>query len=120
MSLFIYVLGVFFVVAVMLSSYFLGSKGHDLGRNLPYEAGIKAFGSVNIRFFAQYFLVAILFVIFDLESVFLYVWSSSIREVGWPGFLQMSFFIIMLLLALGYALSNGVFLFFKKPSREFS
>lgn len=115
MSLTIYILGVFIVVLVMLSSYFLGSRGQNKGRAYPYESGVKSYGSANVRFFTHYFLVAILFVIFDLESVFLYLWSSSIREVGWWGFFLVIFFIAMLLLALSYAFSLGVLSFYKKP-----
>jgi len=108
MSLAIYVVGVALVVTVMLSSYFLGERGRDHARNTVYESGIKAFGSARLKFFAHYFLLAILFVIFDLESVFLYLWSSSIRELGWPAFWQMLFFVGMLLLALLYAMRAGV------------
>lgn len=108
MSLFIYVIGVLIVVTVMLSSYFLGGRS-KIGRKIePYESGAKAFGTANVRFFAQYFLIAVLFVIFDLESVFLYVWSSSIKALGFRGLFQMLFFIGMLLLALVYAVSLGV------------
>lgn len=108
MSLAIYVGGVFFVVVVMLSSYFLGGRGAGRARCYPYESGIKAMGTTQVRFFAHYFLVAILFVIFDMESVLLYVWSSVVRETGWLGFFQVTFFVGMLLLALVYAISQGV------------
>ncbi|HXW52671.1 MAG TPA: NADH-quinone oxidoreductase subunit A [Myxococcota bacterium] len=118
MSLAIYILGVFAVVAVMLSSYFLGERGKNHGRDRPYESGIKSYGSTRLKFFTQYFLLAILFVIFDLESVFLYLWSSAIRAVGWPGFLQMSFFIGMLLLALLYAFRAGVLNLLPRSSKK--
>lgn len=107
MSLAIYFFLVLTVVLVMLSSYFLGERGQGPGRNQPYESGIKGYQGTGVRFFAHYFLLAILFVIFDVESVFLYIWSASIREVGLTGFFAMLFFIGMLVLALLYAIRLG-------------
>ena len=117
MAVAIYFAGVCIVVLVMLSSYFLGSQSHNRGKNFPYESGIKSFGSSRVRFFLHYFLVAILFVIFDVESVFLYIWSSSIRAIGGIGFFQVLFFVGMILLGLVYAFSMGVLTFFPKPSK---
>lgn len=116
MAVAIYVIGVVIVVAVMLSSYFLGSRGKDQSRYFPYESGVKALNPLPSRFFVHYFLVAITFVIFDLESVFLYVWASSVRVLGWTGFFQVVFFVVMLLLALAYALHMGIFKFFSLSS----
>lgn len=116
MAVAIYVIGVLIVVTVMLLSYFLGARGRDQGRFFPYESGIKALNPLPSRFFVHYFLVAISFVIFDIESVFLYVWASSVREVGWTGFFQVLFFVGMLLLALVYALHMGILRFFAKSS----
>lgn len=116
MAVAIYVVGVIIVIAVMLSSYFLGSRGHDKSRYYPYESGVKALGPLPSRFFVHYFLVCITFVVFDLESVFLYLWSSSVRAIGWTGFFQVVFFSAMLLLALAYAVHMGIFELFAKPS----
>ena len=116
MAVAVYVIGVVIVVAVMLSSYFLGSRGRDRARHYPYESGVKSLSPLPSRFFVHYFLVAITFVIFDLESVFLYVWASSVRALGWTGFFQVIFFVAMLLLALAYALHMGIFSFFAKSS----
>lgn len=118
MSLAIYLVGVFGVVTVMLSSYFLGARGQGHGRSFPYESGVKAVGDTQVRFFTHYFLVAILFVIFDMESVILYVWSSVVREAGWLGFFQITFFIGMLLLALAYAISLGVLRMLPKSTKS--
>lgn len=116
MAVAIYAIGVVCVVSVMLSSYFLGGRGKDRSRHYPYESGVKAYHALPSRFFVHYFLVAITFVIFDLESVFLYVWASAVRSLGWTGFLQVLFFVVMLLLALIYALHMGIFQFFAKSS----
>lgn len=118
MALGIYVIGVAIVVTVMLSSYFLGARGKGHCREHPYESGVKSSGDGDSRFFAHYFLVAILFVIFDLESVFLYVWASVVREASWAGLLQITFFIAMLVLGLIYAISMGILRVFKPYKRE--
>lgn len=118
MSLSLYIFGVFVVVTVMLSSYFLGEKslGHD--RAGIYESGIKGFGSIRLPFYAHYFLLAILFVIFDMESAFLYLWSASVRELGWPGFFKAVFFMGMLVLGLVYAIRVGVLELLTSPKKE--
>lgn len=118
MALALYVVGVSIVVLVMLGSAFLGGRGSDRSRNFPYEAGVKAFHALPSRFFVHYFLVGITFVVFDLESVFLYIWSSSVRVLGWVGFFQVLFFVIMLLLALAYALHMKIFNFFAPSSTQ--
>ncbi len=118
MAVAIYVVGVVIVVAVMLSSYYLGARGHDRTRHLPYESGVKGVHALPSRFFVHYFLVAITFVIFDLESVFLYVWASTVRTLGWTGFFQVVFFVAMLLLALAYAFHMGIFNFFAESSES--
>ncbi len=118
MAIAIYTIGVVIVISVMLSSYFLGSRGKDRSRHYPYESGVKSFHLMPSRFFVHYFIVAITFVVFDLESVFLYVWASAVRSLGWVGFLQIAFFVVMLLLALAYALHMGIFKFFASSDHE--
>lgn len=107
MAVAVYAFGIFIVVTVMLLSYFLGPRGFDKARGLPYESGVASFGFLPDRFFVHYFMVAVAFVIFDLESVFLYVWASAIHDVGWSGLIKVGIFIGMLLLGLFYALSLG-------------
>jgi NADH-quinone oxidoreductase subunit A len=120
MALAIYVIGVIAVVAVMLLSYFLGSRGHNPARFYPYESGIEGFHALPSRFFVHYFLVAITFVIFDLESAFLYIWSSSVKALGWIGFWQICIFAFMLMLSLAYAFHMGIFSFFASGAKDYS
>jgi NADH-quinone oxidoreductase subunit A len=101
---------VLIVVGVMLGMPALLGERHgrkhsrrtELGTNEPYESGIRPTGSAQIRLPIQYYLVAMLFVIFDLESVFLYAWAVAVRETGWPGFIEASIFVAVLLAALAY------------------
>jgi NADH-quinone oxidoreductase subunit A len=117
MSFAIYFIGVFAVVLVMLSSYFLGERKTSPKKVTPYEGGIVATGSTRVHFFAQYFLVAILFVAFDVESVFVYLWATSLKVLGPSGFFAMAFFIAVLTLSLVYAFSMGVLNLGPRPRR---
>jgi NADH-quinone oxidoreductase subunit A len=101
---------VLIVVSVMLGLPALLGERHgrkpgrrsEPGTHEPYESGIRPTGSAQIRLPIQYYLVAMLFVIFDLESVFLYAWAVAVRETGWPGFIEAAIFVTVLLAALAY------------------
>jgi NADH-quinone oxidoreductase subunit A len=68
----------------------------------PYESGIRPTGTAQIRLPIQYYLIAMFFVIFDLEAVFLYAWAVAVREAGWLGFIEATVFVSILLAALVY------------------
>ncbi|WWO97231.1 MAG: NADH-quinone oxidoreductase subunit A [Candidatus Dasytiphilus stammeri] len=90
---------------ILLLSWILGGKStNSRNKNLPFESGINSVGSARLRFSARFFLVAILFVIFDVEALYLYVWSITIRETGWLGFTEAAIFILVLLISLIYLL----------------
>jgi NADH-quinone oxidoreductase subunit A len=102
MSIIVYFLGVIAVIFVMLLSYFLGHRHNDRAKNTPYESGILETGSARIRFGVHFYLIAVFFVIFDLESLFLITWSVAVRELGVFALIHMSIFIALLLVALLY------------------
>ncbi len=96
------------ILAVMLgASYLLGQRHRERSTGEPYESGIVPTGSARVRFDVRYYLVAMLFLIFDLEAVFLYAWAVSLREAGWPGFLGALVFIVILAAALVYLWKSG-------------
>src|SRR5262249_61877079 len=68
-------------------SYLLGQRHQAKATGEPYESGIVSTGSAQLRFPAQFYLVAMLFVIFDLEAVFIFAWAVAFRELGWGGFI---------------------------------
>lgn len=106
--LFVYLLAVLTLVTGMLAvSYFLGERHRGRTTGEPYESGIVPFGSARVRFDVKFYLVAVFFVIFDLEAVFIISWAVSVRESGWPGFVEMLIFIIILLAALIYIWLQG-------------
>ncbi|MGZ5027097.1 MAG: NADH-quinone oxidoreductase subunit A [Methylobacter sp.] len=91
------------ITAIMLgASYLLGQKHRAKTTDEPFESGIVSTGDVHIRFSVQFYLIAIFFVIFDMESVFLFAWSVALREAGWFGFIEALIFIGILITALMY------------------
>ncbi len=95
------------VTGMLAASYFLGERHKGRTTAEPYESGIAPYGSARIRFDVKFYLVAVFFVIFDLEAVFIIAWAVSVREAGWPGFIEMSIFILILLAALIYIWLQG-------------
>jgi NADH-quinone oxidoreductase subunit A len=91
------------VTGIMLGgAYFLGQRHSAKAADETFESGIVATGDVHIRFSIQFYLLAIFFVIFDMESVYLFAWSVAFYESGWPGLIETSIFIGILLASLIY------------------
>ncbi|MEJ2033574.1 MAG: NADH-quinone oxidoreductase subunit A [Deltaproteobacteria bacterium] len=90
------------VVGMLALSYVLGEHHMERGTGEPYESGITTTGSPRIRFDVKYYLIAMFFVIFDLESIFVFAWAIALRESGWRGYIEIMIFIGILLAALGY------------------
>lgn len=80
----------------------LGGRSRGRSKSLPFESGIVGAGSARQRFSVKFYLVAMLFVIFDIEAVFLFAWSVAVRDVGWSGFWGAAIFIFILLAGLVY------------------
>ena len=99
----LYAIAVIIVAAVMVgASYLLGQRHRDRDTEEPYESGILATGSARMRFDIKFYMIAMFFIIFDLESVFIFAWSVSLFENGWPGYIGMAVFISVLLAMLVY------------------
>jgi NADH-quinone oxidoreductase subunit A len=99
----VYVALVLGLVGAMLGlSYVLGQRHHDRSTDFPYESGILSEGSARVRLSAKFYLVAMFFVIFDLETIFIFAWAVAVRETGWIGYGVAATFIFVLLAALGY------------------
>lgn len=104
----VFLLGVFGLIAFMLGlSSLLGSKAWGRSKNDPFESGMLPVGSARLRLSAKFYLVAMLFVIFDIEALFLFAWSVSVRESGWTGFVEALVFIAILLAGLVYLFRVG-------------
>src|SRR5271163_2382631 len=104
----VYVIAVFGLVGLMLgASYVLGGRDHGRAKEEPFESGVVSVGSAQLRMPAKFYLVAMFFVIFDVEAVFLYAWAVSVRQNGWTGFAMAAIFIVVLLAALLYVWRVG-------------
>lgn len=102
-SLAFYTLCVFGICFVMLGvSWLLGSRDWGRAKNEPFESGVVGVGAANMRLSAKFYLVAMFFVIFDAEALFLYAWAISVKEVGWVGFAEAAVFIFVLAASLFY------------------
>ena len=96
------------IIAAMLGiSWFLGERGKGSAKNQPYESGIKPTDSARLRFPSKFYLIAMFFVLFDIEAVFLFSWAMAFRETGWIGFAAAAVFITILLALLVYEISIG-------------
>jgi NADH-quinone oxidoreductase subunit A len=99
----VYIVLVGMLVMAMLSmSFVLGERHHDRATGSPYESGILSEGSARVRFSAKFYLIAMFFVVFDLEAVFLFAWAVAVRETGWAGYAEALLFIMVLLATLAY------------------
>ena len=108
LPLIIYFGAVLAITGVMLGgSYLLGQRHHAKAADEPFESGIVPTGDVHIRFSVHFYLLAIFFVIFDMESVFLFAWSVALNESGWSGFFEALIFISVLLASLIYLWALG-------------
>ena len=103
-----FVIGVTFLCVFMLTvPLLLGGKSWGRAKQEQFESGVVSAGGARIRLSAKFYLVAIFFVVFDLEALYLYAWSTSVREVGWFGFTTVLIFVVDLLIALIYAVAVG-------------
>jgi NADH-quinone oxidoreductase subunit A len=91
------------LVAVMIGlSHVLGERHRARATDEPFEGGIVSTGSARLRLSAKFYLLAMFFVIFDLESAFLVAWAVAARELGWPGYIGAVVFMAVLGVALAY------------------
>ena len=88
-------------------SWFLGERHNEKTTGEPYESGIPATGNARLRFSSHFYLIAMFFVIFDLDAAFVIAWAISFRELGLPGYLGILVFILILVVVLVYELGIG-------------
>jgi NADH-quinone oxidoreductase subunit A len=103
--MFIVALG--FVVVTMLATHLLGPKRKTIVKLDAFECGIEGKGNARLPFNIKYFLVAILFVLFDVEVIFMYPWAVNFKELGMVGFVEMALFMGFLLVGFFYLLKKG-------------
>ncbi len=107
-SLIIFALAVFALMGIMLVlTAWLGEKRSNPAKALAYESGIIPTGNARLKYPVPFFMVAIFFLLFDVEGAFIFSWSVAFRSLGWTGWCQMAFFIFVLLLGLVYICMKG-------------
>lgn len=104
----VYLLAVFgLVITMLVVAWLLGQRREDPSTLEPYESGIVPAGGSHMPVSVEFYLVAIFFVLFDLETVFIFAWAVAFYELGWVGYTAIVVFIVVLLVALVYALRVG-------------
>ena len=99
----VYVIGAICICLTMIGlAALLGGRAYGRAKNKPFESGVDSVGNARLRFSAKFYLVAMFFVIFDVEALYLLAWSVSVRESGWVGFIEATIFITLLLVGLLY------------------
>jgi NADH-quinone oxidoreductase subunit A len=101
------VLILIFVASQLFVAAWLGEKKKSVEKLRPYESGIIPTGDARLRYPVPFYLVAIFFLIFDVEGAFIFAWAIARGELGWAGWLQITFFIVVLLLGLFYIWRKG-------------
>jgi NADH-quinone oxidoreductase subunit A len=94
-------------VAPQVLGYLLGPNRPDPAKNSPYECGFEAFEDARMKFDVRYYLIAILFILFDLEIAFLFPWAVALKEIGFIGFIDMMIFLAILVAGFAYMWIKG-------------
>lgn len=98
---------VLLVATMLVLSWLLGQRRANKATNMPFESGIVPVGSSQVQLSVEFYLIAIFFVIFDLETVFIFAWAVAFFELGWEGYAAIMVFIVVLAVALVYEWRSG-------------
>jgi NADH-quinone oxidoreductase subunit A len=96
-----------FVITTMLATHLLGPKRFSRAKLENFECGIEGLGNARSPFSVKYFLIAILFVLFDVEVIFMYPWAVNFKSLGKEGFIDMFLFMILVLAGFIYIILKG-------------
>jgi NADH-quinone oxidoreductase subunit A len=101
------VISIGLVALIIVISYYLGERHQGRTTDEPYESGAISQGSAQQQIDISYYLIAVFFVIFDVEAIFIFSWAVDVRNLGWLGYLEILIFIIFLLMGLAYLWLTG-------------
>lgn len=96
-----------FVVTTMVATHYLGPRRKSVVKDDPFECGIEVKGNARTPFSIKYFLVAILFVLFDVEVIFMYPWAVNFKSLGLFGLIEMFSFMALMIVGLIYIIRRG-------------
>ncbi|TAE30023.1 MAG: NADH-quinone oxidoreductase subunit A [Cytophagales bacterium] len=97
-----------FIVTTMIVTHSIGPKRKSQKKDDPFECGIPVVGDARTPISIKYFLIAILFVLFDVEVIFMYPWAVNFKQLGWFGFVEMVLFMGLLLAGFYYIIRKGI------------
>jgi NADH-quinone oxidoreductase subunit A len=97
-----------FVIFAIVTTHLIGPKRHSKVKDMAWECGVESVGNARTPVSYKYFMTAILFVLFDVEVIFLYPWAVNFRGLGMDGFIQMIVFMAMLMLGFYYVIKKGI------------
>ena len=103
-----FVLAAAFIVGTMIVTHNIGPSRKSKLKDDPFECGIEVVGNARTPISVKYFLVAILFVLFDVEVIFMYPWAVNFKQLGMQGFIEMILFMTLLLCGFFYIIRKGV------------
>ncbi len=99
--------GVAFGILSQVMGRVFGPYRPDSAKKTAYECGFEAFGNARVKFDVRYYLIAILFILFDLEAAFFFPWGVALRDIGWQGFLVMMVFVAEFVVGFWYIWKKG-------------
>ncbi len=105
------------IAGILLLSHFLGEMHRERATGEPYESGMVVSGSAQLPVDAKFYLIAVFFVIFDLETLFIVAWALGVREAGWIGYVEAVVFIGVLFAGLVYLWRDGALHVGSSPDR---
>jgi len=101
------IISIVMIGGMVLLSELIGKKKHFPAKDLPYECGMDPIGDARFRFTVRFYVIAMFFIVFDIEAIFLYPWAVIFKSLGWFGFYEMLVFIGILVVGLVYVWGKG-------------
>jgi len=101
-------LGIVFALLPLVAEWIIAPRKRSLAKGDVYECGVKTYGETWVRFRIQYYIYALMFVVFDIETVFLFPWAAGYGRLGAFALVEMIVFLLILLVGLVYAWAKGV------------
>jgi NADH-quinone oxidoreductase subunit A len=103
------VCGIGFGAGTLALNFLLGPRIFSAKKKLPYECGLEPLQEKRGRYSIHFYMIALLFIVFDIEVVFFFLWALVVRSMGWYAVIEMALFVIILLVAYFYMIKKGVF-----------
>ncbi|MBO3271444.1 MULTISPECIES: NADH-quinone oxidoreductase subunit A [Hymenobacter] len=113
-----FILAIAFVAFAMVVSHLVGPKRHSKVKDASWECGIESVGNARTPISVKYFLTAILFVLFDVEVIFMYPWAVNFRKLGTFGFVEMVVYLALVMAGFGYVIRKGILKWSEIPTAQ--